>query len=190
MTSHDDPGWGSALRASGPLLFVPFFPLLVLILRRKSLDALTALRVLFLHYASALILILIVSAIIQPRLLSEDAPVPILVVLGAGSIGSLFGLWWSRGRPLDTSNEQALAQSYRTLFFLSMAFAQSPALFGFVGVFVLDALWPYLVGLAISAYASSTFAPSARNLDRQQQQITASGSDLSLREAIQQQSSP
>lgn len=69
-------------------------------------------------------------------------------------------------------------------FFLSLAVANLPALIGFIGVFIANELWPYLVGMGLSLLAFSLFAPTRREIERRQQQITGTGSPLSLGETL------
>ena len=74
-------------------------------------------------------------------------------------------------RPLPCTDDRGLAGSYRARFFLRMAFAESAALFGFVGFFLTYAWWPYPIGAVMAALGFARAAPSRRNLERDQQDL-------------------
>jgi hypothetical protein len=57
-------------------------------------------------------------------------------------------------------------------------------LIGFVFLFIVDALWPLLVGIGFSTVGLALSAPTRGDIRRRQQQITAAGSLLSLEEAL------
>ena len=89
-----------------------------------------------------------------------------------------------RRKKVDASSEEALAASYRTLFFLSFALVELPYLISFVLTFVLDeklvvfaALPGFLIGMFL-------IAPFSSELRRRQREITAQGSHLSLEDAL------
>jgi hypothetical protein len=62
--------------------------------------------------------------------------------------------------------------------------AQSAGLFGYAISFVVEAIWPYLVGLVFTVIGLTISAPTRGTLSRRQQQITAQGSALSLVDAL------
>jgi hypothetical protein len=189
VNHYEDPGWGPVLRR-WPLFFLPGTPLLMfpLLQRRGGFDGLTALRIFWLTYVQALVLFLLVLALIEPAVGSPDEGY--LLVLIAVQMLALGGVVWSRTRPLDTSSVAKLAGSYRTLFFVGVAFAESVALFGFVGVFLVEELWPYLEALPLGLLGLALLAPTCRDIARRQQPITAKGSSLSLGGALMQLGPP
>jgi len=87
--------------------------------------------------------------------------------------------------PLDTSSLGRLARAYSESTFIGLGLAQSVVLVSFVGVFVTNALWVYIEGLAISLIGAAWVAPTASNLERRQRQIAATGSHLLLRDALE-----
>jgi hypothetical protein len=179
VADYQDPGWGPTLRR-WPLLLLPLptitFPVL---LRRGGIDGVTALRMLWLSFVMALPLFLLVLAFIEPTIGRPTGPE--LLILTVLLLASLAGVWWARSRPLDGS---AAAGSYRSQFFLGAAFAEAGALYGFVGVFVLGALWPYLIGLPAGLLGLALIAPSRRDIERRQHELTARGSTISLGQAL------
>lgn len=177
-----DPGWGKAIRRAAPVILIPF--LWPLALRpRPDVEGLTGIRILYLHFAWALVMFLVVLLFIHPW--AADAPPVSLVAFLLGTCGFAFiGFSWSWRKPIEGTTQDAVAGSYRTIFFLQMAFAQAAALFGFVSTFLIGAVWPYLVGLGVSAIAFWMMAPARRELDRRQQQLTLQGSGVSLIDAL------
>lgn len=111
-------------------------------------------------------------------------PLWALVVVLAYGAGSLGGVLVFRRRPLDPSGPDQLAVSFRSLFLTQMAFATAPAVMGFVFQFVVGARWPVLLGMGFSAVGLTLAAPTRGDIRRRQEQITASGSLLSLEETL------
>ena len=91
---------------------------------------------------------------------------------------------FGRSRKLDLSNEGALALSYRTNFFLSFALVEAPYLMAFVLTFVLDQMSVLFAALPFFVVGMALIAPLSGELRRRQQEITASGSSLSLENAL------
>ena len=88
-------------------------------------------------------------------------------------------------RPLDCSSATALAGSYRTRFFLRVAFAETVALFGFVFAFSGGAIWIYYAGAAFTLTRFWTgIAPTRSALAQDQAQLAAEGCVLSLVAAL------
>ncbi|MGH2724531.1 MAG: hypothetical protein ACRDI0_09775 [Actinomycetota bacterium] len=187
MTGYDDPGWGPALRRTPLLVLIPFLHLRAAKLgAKRGLDGLTVLRMLFLYFVSALLLFLVVLAFIAEPF-GGDVPPWMLLAFGAVLLLSVGGALWARARPLDASGQEALAASYRTTFFVGLAFGESAALYGFVAVFLVGGLLPYLAGLAVSVIGFAIIAPTRSNIERRQAEIAAGGSSLSLAAALMRQ---
>lgn len=89
-----------------------------------------------------------------------------------------------RRRKVDASSEEALAASYRTLFFLSFALVEMPYLIAFVLTFVLDEKLVVFVALPGFLIGMFLIAPFSSELRRRQQEITAQGAHLSLEDAL------
>lgn len=158
VTDYHDPGWGPALRR-WPMFFLPMptftFPVLQ---RRGVFDGLTAFRILWASFVTPLFVFLLTLAIIRPTVGTPDAGhLAVLLALQALALG---GVIWARSRSLDASSEDSLAASYRTQFFVATAFASSTALFGVVGVFLVEGLWPYLEALPLGMAELVLVAPT------------------------------
>lgn len=89
-------------------------------------------------------------------------------------------------RPLDCTDDRRLAGSYRTRFFLRIAFSEVAALFGFVAFFVTYYWWAYPIGAAIAALGFRRAAPTAANLRHDQEILSRSGCGRSLVRALRQ----
>ena len=87
-------------------------------------------------------------------------------------------------RPLDGSSEAALASSYRTRFFLRLAFSESVALVGFVLSILSGSALPYLIGMLGTLAGFARLAPTAAHLEVDQQVLTGQGCALSLVAAL------
>ena len=78
-------------------------------------------------------------------------------------------------KPLDCSDDRRLAESYRTRFFLRIAFAESAALFGFVGFFTASEWWVYPGGVAIAFAWFARAAPTRTRLQQDQEHLSEQG---------------
>ncbi|MGH2636872.1 MAG: hypothetical protein ACRDHU_12105, partial [Actinomycetota bacterium] len=74
--------------------------------------------------------------------------------------------------------------SYVGRVLLGAAVAETPVALGFAGTLIAGEPWPALVGGAWGLAALSFVAPTEADLDRRQAELTASGSSLSLRDAL------
>lgn len=147
-------------------------------------DGLRAMWLMFRTFVTALLLFVVALLLtIDPTGPSQGADWYPYVLGGVGLLG-VIGVFYAKSRPLDLRDRRALAGSFRTAWILGIAFAEAPALSGFMGALILERLWPYVVGLAISLALLAAMAPTRRELDRRQRAITAAGSPLSLREAL------
>lgn len=102
----------------------------------------------------------------------------------AVSGASLLGAGWARGRALSGTTAEALYRSYNTRFLLGVALAEFAALLGVVIAFATSRLWPYLVCLAASLVGFALMAPTARNIERDEERLRAAGSPMSLWDAL------
>jgi len=71
------------------------------------------------------------------------------VVIGIGA-GNLIDVQAIRGRRLKLASLEQLAGSYRSQTFTGIGVAESSALVGLVGAFVMGAYWIYLVGMTFA----------------------------------------
>ena len=83
-------------------------------------------------------------------------------------------------RPLDCRSDASLADSYRSRFFLRLAFAQAAALCGFVAFFLTANPAMYPLGLVFSAAGFVSLAPTAAHLNADQQELNRAGCGRSL----------
>jgi F0F1-type ATP synthase membrane subunit c/vacuolar-type H+-ATPase subunit K len=175
-----DPGWGGV---KGLLLsLVP-----VIVQRKSGGDPLVVLRRVFLSFCTALVLIMVVVAVVvdtdekRTADMSVAAGVAITAVTG---IAALIATRFFADRPLECADAPVLANSYRTRFFMRMAFAETTALLGFVLSFVAQSPLPYVVALPFSSVGFWWAAPTARNLARDQAQLTTSECTCNLLAAL------
>jgi hypothetical protein len=177
VTGYDDPGGGPALRT------LISFSALSRRLRSASRESVLAqLRTVFLAFLAAPFLFLYALQF----MITDPAP-PAGAALGGIAVlsAAMLGLEvWVRGRPLDVSSEAALANSYRTNFFLSVAPAEVPGWAGFAMALVTGTNGPYLIGMTAMLLGFLLAAPSRRDIARRQREIVAAGSSLSVGKAL------
>jgi hypothetical protein len=88
-------------------------------------------------------------------------------------------------KPLDCASDQQLSGTYRTRFFLRIAFGESVALFAFVAVFTGAPLWMYYAGATVSLiWFWTRAAPTRTALARDQEALNAAGCSRSLVAAL------
>jgi hypothetical protein len=155
----EDPGWGAVFRAAFPY---------------RDVDGLTVIRTPFI--AALLPFVASLPFVIDGE---GDAGIVPLTVVGTGLIGH-FAIGFLGRRPLATGSPEALADSWRTRFFLEVDFAEFPGLAGVAGAIISDAFWVYPVGLAFALVGLWRIAPSRRNVTRDQAAIRLAGSSLDL----------
>ena len=110
--------------------------------------------------------------------------VPFLAVLVVLAVATT-ALERKAERPLDCSSLTSLASSYRTRFFLRVAFAETVALFGFVFAFIGGTIWIYYAGAAFTLIRFWTaIAPTRSALAQDQAQLSVEGCTLSLMAAL------
>ncbi|MCU1380429.1 MAG: hypothetical protein JWN29_3412 [Acidimicrobiales bacterium] len=179
---NDDPGWGSPKDVLLGLL--PFGPMMRIGRATQRPPDLVTLRAIFLSFITAIVLIGVVVLLLvpgmEPSVSGTTAALTVLALGVAGQVAS--GLI---ARPLDCTSPTTLATSYRTRFFLRLAFAESAALMGFVGANLSANLTVYLVGAAITAVGFTRLAPTAANLGRDQEELAGRGCRGSLIAALQ-----
>ena len=167
----DDPGWHISW-SSALWLLVPGVGIRRLgSSRHGAADGLVLLRQVFLSFCLAIVLFGVVLAFqyadAQPMSdPSTGIAAGLLVVAASGILIEPLV-----ERPLPCTDDRGLAGSYRARFFLRMAFAESAALFGFVGFFLTYAWWPYPIGAMMAALGFARAAPSRRNLERDQDDL-------------------
>jgi F0F1-type ATP synthase membrane subunit c/vacuolar-type H+-ATPase subunit K len=177
---HEDPGWRGAWKALG---YGPLMGVAPQLVGRGAADPLLVTRRVFLSFPLMLVAFGVVLVFIYPMGgEAEDGDgaamwAAAVVVVGLGSMVLARVL----SRPLDTSSDAALASSYRTRMFLRIAFAETPALLGFVVTFIEPgALWVYGLGCVFAAPGFVYAAPTRRQLEQEQERLMDAGSPRSL----------
>lgn len=182
MLDDNDPGW--PVRKELLLALVP--GVAQIFLRRrldKTANPLALLRQVFMSFCLAIVGFGVVLAFLWPSQSKEAASPGLaigLVVLGAaaGIAGRLIE------KPLLCTDDRSLAWSYRVRFFLRIAFAESAALFGFVGFFIASEWWVYPAGAAIAFVGFARAAPTRARLRRDQERLNERGCFRSLVAAL------
>jgi hypothetical protein len=182
--NDDDPGWGISWR-----VLVMLVPGAGIVYRRRrarsaTVDGLVLTRQLFTTFCSAVILygVVVEALYSSSKPLSQPATGVAVGLLIAGAVAALVEPRIER--PLDCTDPARLAGSYRTRFFLRIAFSEVAALFGFVGFFLTYERWVYPVGAVIALLGFARAAPTASHLRDDQQTLVASGCSLSLVSAL------
>lgn len=188
-TSGQDPGWAM----SGADMLGLIFPPLLLRrrgeagggqIRRGGRPPISLLRSIFIVFAEALVLFLVVLAFILPLQDTAQAVDPVVYAVLAMALAGPLGGMWTRRRRLQCGDRDDLAQQYASLFFVGVALSESAALFGFVASFLAGGYWPYLVGLALAAVGFWLIAPTRADVRRRQEHLTTSGCATSLSQAL------
>ena len=183
----DDPGWRRS-RRHALLALIPGFLALQLRKSREG-EGLVVLRGLFLSFVLGVMMIGVVVAILDLNTSSfgtVSEPPVVLGVLGVGVLSIIGPL--AVGRTLECGDDERLVKSYVQRFFLRIAFAELPALAGFVGFMVSSAGWMYLVGAAFSIVGFVRLAPTADHLRRDQDDLREKGCHRQLVLALQHHS--
>jgi hypothetical protein len=177
--TQEDPGWWPSLRGLWWYTIPVVGPVMRVSARQRQTNGLIALRSVFLSLVVALLFFVVVYGVITPWDGGDERWVPwTVVVIGIGSIA------WIRRRPLPTTSSEALARSYRALFYIGVGVGSAAALWGLAGVLLGGSLWIYLVGLAFALVGLWMIAPTRSDIERRQREITAAGSPLSLLDAL------
>jgi F0F1-type ATP synthase membrane subunit c/vacuolar-type H+-ATPase subunit K len=180
--SDDDPGWpspGQILRA-----LVPGY---LQTLSRRG-DQLVALRAVFVSFSSSLVLFGVVLAFIGTA--GETHVMPWLALVLVAAVATSTGARVT-AQPLDCTSEATLARTYRTRFFLTMAFSQSVALFGFVFAFIGAPVWIYDIAAVFAILRMWTAEPpTPQRLAQHQAALEASGCQVSLVAALRRTPPP
>lgn len=174
----DDPGWGSL----GQILTGVVVPGLAV--RRRGGDGLVTLRAVFVSFAIALVLIGVVTTWLTVG--SEGGGGSALLPMAGVAVVGISVHVAARviTRELDCQSDEALAESYRSRFFLRIALFDSAALVGFVTAVVSGSVAPYAVGLAFAAAGFLSLAPTRGHLEADQHQLALSGCSRSLVAAL------
>jgi hypothetical protein len=151
------------------------------LLRGRSANYLVQLRMLYVSFVNALLLVGVVVVALASDVggsgqMSGTTVALGVVAVGAGSLVLQIGI----DRPLDCSSAETLMGAYRTRFFLRMACSELGALAGFVGVFLSGSPWVYALGLGFALVGMARAAPTAARLRHDQEQLSRRGCGLDL----------
>ncbi|HEX6208595.1 MAG TPA: hypothetical protein VF058_09605 [Actinomycetota bacterium] len=177
-----DPGWREAMRRL-PTLLIPLGREIGISHLRTRVPAIIYVRAVFLSFV-------FLPYVFGAFLLLLGFPLggapfePIEVGLAAAGLGGAVAAARTRSRELRADDATQAADRYVSLFFLAAALASAGAMFGFVGVFITEELWVYLPGLIGSTLALVWVAPTIRDVERRQRQISLGGSMVSLVDAL------
>jgi hypothetical protein len=115
--------------------------------RRRQTNGLIVLRSVFLGLVAPLLLFIVALSFIGPWDGGDEGWVPLaVVVIGIASLAYVARI---RRPPLPTTSPEALARSYRALFFIAVGIAEAAALGGIAGC-----SWAAASGFISSAWAS------------------------------------
>ena len=177
---YDDPGWTPRL---GRLMLLTFIPWPSVSRLRKTQPLLSVLRTFF----EATIIRLALIALVVPWVAAGLHPTAgswfWILVVGL-SLYTLLAIRWIRSRPLKAETSASLAMMYFASSLMGQVWAASPALYGFVCLFVMGRSWPFWMGVMFTLIDLVLVAPTRRDVSRRQEQIRAQGSRLILGQAL------
>jgi hypothetical protein len=150
-----------------------------------GVDGLITLRVLFVTFVGAVLMIGVVVVVLN-RFGDDVAhfePIPVAgLVVAVGVLVQVIAAVVER--PLDASGPVALASSYRTRFFLRVASAEGAALLGFAGFILTTVPAVYLVGLVVTLVGFTRAAPTRARLAADQERLSPAGNMIGLVAAL------
>lgn len=173
-----DRGWKPLLK----ILAMGFMPWKA---RRwlPEFNKLLQIRGIWLSLVISLLSYLIVLSFIAPWN-GEAGPFP-WVVAGVG-VAALVGIYLLRRQSLRGATPETILKSFNERFFQSFALSETPALLGFVSVFLRDVRWLYVVGASFALVGMLLCGPLRQNIDHYDRMLRASGSPLRLSDLLLQ----
>ncbi len=176
----EDPGWHLNWRVL-PLAF----PYGRFLFRRQWArgDSLINLRNIYLSFPLSLAFLVIVPLGVVPFHRGSSA---YAWAIGIGVFAVVAQIAATRlvQRPMPCDSDETLAAGYRARMFLRVAFANTPALFGFTAAFVTESSWVFYAALLLAIPGLVRAAPTRAALVREQDALNASGCDRSLVAAL------
>jgi hypothetical protein len=152
---------------------------------RQTSDGLVLTRQLFVAFSSSLVWVGVFLLLFDLGG-SNDGSIEVstaIVVVGLSGIAALVAAR-AISRPLNCTSPSTLVGSYRSRFFLRLAFSEFSMLLGFVLVFFSANPLPYFVGAACTALGFAWLAPTKANLARDQEQLVTAGCGIDLVSAL------
>ena len=169
-----DPGWG------GPrVVFTMILPFLAIgtAAHRGTSDALIMMRMVFVYFVQTLVIlaVVVIALSVSDTIPGSDVD-PMVAALAVAAVGGM-GLVLARVVPpaLDCTTSATLVGTYRTRFFIRLALAEAGAMAGFVGFIVTGRPILFLLGTAFTAAGFARAAPTIRQLERDQEELSWSG---------------
>ena len=177
----EDPGWGPVIRKL-PLLLIPVVGMTRL---SKEPNGLLAMRILWVVFVNAIVLIGVVVLLLGDELDGVLNPsLALAATVMVGVFAQLAGPRLVRGP--DLLSAAAFAPTFQRWFFSRVAFAEVAALFGFVMFILSGSGLVYALGAVIALAGMIDAAPGARRLATLQKQADDEGSGLDVLGALQQ----
>jgi hypothetical protein len=143
------------------------------------------LRGVFVSFCAGVVLVGVVVLVLgdlDPK--QPDRPtLAVSIVVGVSAI--CLALQRFVPKPLDCTNAASLAPTYRTRFFLLIAFAETCSLVAFAVYVALGPGWVYFFGLAFTLFGFTRAAPTRSRLRADQDALANRGCTLSLVAALQ-----
>lgn len=174
-----DPGWK-------PLWKLYALALIPGMAGRRSpseLTRLTQMRLIWLTLVTSLFSFFIILNFVAPW---EGDAGPFAWATTFLGVVALGGVVFLRRRPLKGATPEALLDSFIQRFYISFAWSETPALVGFVGVFLREARWLYLVGAPFALVGLVLCGPLRWNIERYDRMLRESGSPLRLSDVLAQ----
>ena len=179
--SDQDPGWGSPAK----VLLGLVLPGVAMRRAKTAPNALVALRAVFVSFVMAILLYGVVLIFIVS---GDDGDASLGVgtaTAGVGAVGFVCILLSATiGGELRCGSLEELLGSYRTRFFLRVAFAELAALVGFVATFLAESLTPYLLGAAFALVGFARLAPTRSRLQSEQDELRRRGCAHGIYDAL------
>lgn len=142
------------------------------------------LRTVFLAFVYSVVLIAAVLAVVFPLSAPGSTHVSVYVLVTVAPL-SLSAIPLMTGRLLGFCGGPVdLANAYTTILFVNIAFVEAAGVLGLVAAFIADALWPYLVGMAVALVGFVVIAPTRARIQRLDSRLSARGCDQSLRTGL------
>jgi hypothetical protein len=175
----EDPGW----QLSWKTALYMVVPQLAMREARRAPDALVSLRRVFVAFCSALVLIGVVVVILGDLREGKNlVALAVVVTVAAGCLSLVAQRLLSK--PLDCASPEQLAATYRSRFFLRVAFSDASALIAFAMNIATGAWWVYYIGAAFAAIGFAMLAPTRDHLRREADALAMAGCPHSLIAAL------
>lgn len=180
MTNAVDPGWGEAV-AKLPTALLPTRGMRMAF---GSTDGLTVMRVLWITFTAAMVLVGVVVALIDAFVPGGgvDGRLVVAAVLGFGVLAQLVATMVV-GDVTGSTPAEVRASAQRG-FFVRVALAEPAGLLGFLGFVLSGNAAVYVAGAAVAMVGLLAAAPTRSWIELGQRQLADSGSDVDLIAAL------